>query len=140
MTVWQKLEQWLAAWPEMVPLARDGYGPAPDQASLMAEGSRELDRWQDALGNVTVEYRQDYSLHLCLAREDGRPELWLERLGDWLLRQSALGLAPVFGDQPAAEGVAVSHPIQVKRSPEGTAVYKMELSVTFRRRYEAEHG
>lgn len=61
---------------------------------------------------------------------------WLMGFQEWVQGQSAMGLAPVFGDDPRSEQIAANNGELYSASDEGTALYVIRISVRFTKRYE----
>ena len=50
---------------------------------------------------------------------------------EWVQEQSALGLAPVFGDVPRQEKLTAQNGVLYDAEDEGLATYMVQLSVQF---------
>jgi hypothetical protein len=55
---------------------------------------------------------------------------------EWVQEQSVLGLAPTFGDDPRMERITAQNGAIYSADAEGAAVYAIQISVSFTRRYE----
>ena len=60
---------------------------------------------------------------------------WLMELQQWIQRQSAEGLAPVFGDEPVRERIYARKGRLQKTNTAGTASYCVELTAEFVKHY-----
>ena len=55
---------------------------------------------------------------------------------EWAQERSALGLAPVFGDEPRSERVSAQNGQVYQSDEEGWAMYVIQISATFTKRFE----
>ena len=58
---------------------------------------------------------------------------------EWVQQQSALGLAPIFGDAPGKERITAQNGVLYEADEEGTATYMVQLSVLFQKNYEVKN-
>jgi len=136
----EKMRQWLQSFPRWgeQPLYVDRTDAAPDNAGLFPAGLEELSRTRDVLGNVTVWCRYQFVLHrLAAVGNDGTDNAqWLLDFQNWVREQSALGLAPTFGDEPARERMQARRGRRREGDQAGTGVYEVTLTAEFVRRLE----
>jgi len=102
---------------------------------LFPLGLEVLERRCDLLGQVRLRCRQKFALDraVCPGQEQAA---WLLEFQRWVAEQSALGLAPRFGDDPAAEHIRAEKGRLKEVSAAGTAVYEVILTAEFVRKFE----
>ena len=144
-TALEKLRTWLATYPgytEVEALQVDYTDNVPGAAGLFPGGLVEVARRRDILGSVTVENQYNFGLYVTFAKAPGdgtgaaRNAEWLIALQHWVQEQSIKRLAPTFGDLPRQERVTAQNGILYDATDEGAAVYLVQLSVNFYRKYE----
>lgn len=142
MTILEKMTSWLLSFPhwEKEALQIDYAAPAPENAGLFPQGLEELSRTRDVLGNQTVRNRLRFTLYrVTTGQQDNRQQSsWLLALQDWIQQQSALGLAPHFGDEPAMESIRVQQGSLKNGSRTGTGCYGVTIIAEFVKHYEKE--
>ncbi len=103
MTNIDKMRQWLMTFPQWEgTLTVDALGPEPG-CGLFPGGIEELWRKQNLLGQVRVRCREHFTLRCLMTQPTDEAASWLLNLQQWVQQQSAQGLAPTFGDDPATE-------------------------------------
>ena len=123
-------------------LAIDYADRVPDTAGLFPGGLAELRRRTDLLGNVEVESQYNFALYAVMSKapgDDAGATLnaeWAMAFQEWVQEQSARGLAPTFGDEPRQERITAQDGAIYSADPEGTAVYAIQISARFTKRYE----
>lgn len=131
----EKMKNWLTGFPlwNGEVLTVDYTDGIPEHCGLYCQGLEEVSRKADILGNGEIFNR----LHFTLCRTADRSgdniahAQWLLALQGWIGQQSALGLAPVFGDVPQRERIwAHSGKLQDSKQA-GTARYTAEITVEF---------
>ena len=140
MTDLEKVRQWLLTYPrwgEDCQLYVDYTNAAPDNAGLYPAGLEEISRREDVLGNVTLYCRYHFVLHRLVTgqQDNGEHARWLMAFQDWVQRQSAQHLAPVFGDEPARERIRAEKGKLKEASQTGTATYTVNLTAEFIKKY-----
>ena len=116
----------------------------PDCAGLFPSGLVEAGRQTDLLGNVEVVNQYNFALYTRLAKAPGDDEgaemnaEWQAGFQEWVQGQSAMGLAPAFGDEPRTERITAQNGAIYSADEEGTALYAIQLSVTCKKRYKKE--
>ena len=109
----------------------------PANGGLFPSGLVEIGRRTDLLGNVTVTDQYNFALYYVFEKPpgDGAGAAvnagWLMAFQEWVQEQSALGLAPVFGDAPQQERIAAQNGVLYGAEDEGLATYLVQLSVQF---------
>lgn len=134
----EKMYLWLQTYPQWESvLSVDFVEEAPGNAGLFPGGLEERSRQADVLGNLQIDCRYRFELHLhTLPQPDGAAyESWLLDFQNWVQQQSAAGLAPHFGDIPAAEHLQAQKGKLKQRGQ--TAIYTVTLLADFTRVYEA---
>ena len=141
----QKIREWLNTFPgidRIRELRIDYYYPQPDNGSIDPSGVQINSVKEDILGNKTVDQQYNFAIYYVLAKEPG-DDAGAESNADWLLSfqqwvnaQSLLGLAPTFGDVPREERIKAQNGSVMQASMDGVAVYSVQLSVNFIKKYE----
>lgn len=144
MTALQKIRTWLATFPgydRLQSMRVDYYSAEPDNGSIAPSGLTEISRKEDVLGNLTVTKQYNFGLYYVFTKADEDDEgatqnaEWLIQLQEWVHEQGILGLAPVFGDDPKTEEIKAQNGT-IQGLSEGTAMYMVQLSVKFIKKYE----
>ena len=144
-TALETMREFVASYPGMdvlAGLAIDYADRVPDCASLFPSGLVEVRRTKDVLGNVTTDNQYNFVLYTVLGKAPGDDEIatlnaeWVQAFQEWVQERSALGLAPTFGDEPRRERITAQNGAIYSADPEGTAVYAIQISVSFTRHYE----
>ena len=140
MTDIEKLRQWLLtypAWDAGGLLYIDYTDGVPGNSGLFPAGVEEVSRREDLLGNVTVGYRCRFALYRVTAGgcENGENAQWLLEFQRWVQAQSAAGLAPTFGDDPARERIRAEKGRLDRASQTGTGTYTVTLTADFVKYY-----
>lgn len=145
MSALKKIREWLDTFPGNDQLAslQVDYVPAePGSGSIAPSGLVEISRVEDILGNITVENQYNFGLYYVFAKstedDEGSTQNadWLMDLQEWVQEQSITGAAPRFGDEPAAEQIQAQNGSIYGADEEGTAIYMVQLSVNFIKKYE----
>ena len=148
MTTLEKIRQWLKAFPgydQLKSLEVDYTPPSPGNGSVMPGGLLEVSRTQDILGNTTVVNQYNFTLFFTFLKSPGddtgstENAQWLLDLQDWVQAQSITGKAPTFGDEAKKETINAQNGTLYGTDSEGTALYTVQLSVQFIRKYEEEN-
>jgi hypothetical protein len=136
MTALEKMRAFVASYPDHDILARldvDYTDKVPNAAGLFPSGLVEVSRTRDILGDVTVENQLNFALYTTLEKyEDGTDNAeWQLAFQQWVQEQSALGLAPAFGDDPRTERIQAQNGQLYGADEEGTALYAIQISVNY---------
>ncbi len=139
MTDLEKLVQWLQSyhkWGEM-PLSIDYTDTQPVCAGLYPKGVEQVERREDVLGNVTVHYRQSFQLQRLTSGQQNSPldAQWLMDFQSWVCEQSALGLAPRFGDEPGMERLRAEKGMLKAAAQTATGTYVVTLIAEYVKHY-----
>ncbi|MBR4290676.1 MAG: hypothetical protein IKT52_08565 [Oscillospiraceae bacterium] len=147
MSALKKIREWLDTFPgnDRLESLQVDYVPAePGSGSIAPSGLVEVSRNEDILGNITVENQYNFGLYYVFAKstddDEGSTQNadWLMDLQEWVQEQSVLGVAPRFGDEPAAERIQAQNGSIYGADEEGTAIYMVQLSVNFIKKYVKE--
>ncbi len=136
----EKVRQWLQTFPLWEDdLFIDYTGAVPGNTGVYPVGLEELSRQGDILGNVTARCRYRFSLYRVAHRQqDGTDNAgWLMTFQSWVQEQSALGLAPAFGDVPAGERLRAEKGRLQQAEQTGTGVYRVDLIADFVKKFTA---
>ena len=135
----EKVRRWLVTFSRWgnQPLHVDHTEAVPENGGLFPAGLEELSHTRDVLGNATVRCRYRFVLHrLVPVGEDGSEGAqWLLDFQNWVREQSARGLAPTFGDEPARERLLAQKGRRIAGKQAGTGVYEVTLTAEFVRHY-----
>lgn len=137
MTDLEKMRQWLLTCPIWGDtLQVDITQPAPGNVGLFPQGLEERARREDVLGNVQVDCRYRFTLYRVAPQQDDGVDnaQWLLDFQNWVLEQSAIGIAPQFGDVPYLERIQASKGALKERGQ--TGIYTVSLVADFTRVYE----
>lgn len=129
--------QWLRTFPAWgdAALHIDSLPAQPENAGVYPQGVEVLERKEDLLGNVRLHCRQRFELHRTVTPGQDNAR-WLEAFQQWVQQQSALALAPRFGDDPAAEHIRGEKGRLKEITAAGTAVYAVTITAEFVKQYE----
>lgn len=128
----EALCQWLKTFLEWEDAALhiDALPAQPENAGVYPVGVEVLERTEDLLGNVRLHCRQRFELlRSVIPGEDNAR--WMTGFQQWVLQQSALGLAPRFGDDPAAEHIRAEKGRLKEITAAGTAVYTVTVTADY---------
>lgn len=144
MTALQKMREFIGRYPGYDILGEfhvDYIDRVPSSGAIAPAGLVELSRSSDVFGNVTVNNQYNFSIYYCFEKAAGDDvgaavnSDWLASFQEWVQMQSALGLAPAFGDKPLEERISAQNGV-LYDADEGTATYMVQLSVTYTKKYE----
>lgn len=115
----------------------------PDNGGLFPTGLVEVSRTKDLLGNATVRNQYNFALYTLFTKAPGDDlgatynAEWVMGFQEWVQEQSALGLAPTFGDVPREESITAENGQVHSADEEGTALYVVQLQVNFTREFRS---
>lgn len=139
MDVLDQVRQWLLTYPKWEEgnlLYIDYTDGMPGNSGLFPTGFQVLSRQEDVLGGVKVLCRCNFSLYrVGTADPEGADARWLMEFQQWVLQQSAAGLAPKFGDEPNMEIIRAEKGTLRERHP-GMQVYAVVLTAEFVKKYD----
>lgn len=148
MAALETIRDWIRTFPQFDALTTfsvDYTSAEPTNGGLMPSGLVEVSRKTDILGNAAVTNQYNFTLYFVFFKApgdtDGAEEnaQWLMDFQDWTQEQSATGAAPVFGDVPRSEIIRAQNGVLAEADNEGTAVYTVNLSVQFIKKYEVKN-
>lgn len=140
MTALDTMREFVQSYPDYEVLSRfdiDYTDKVPNSGGLFPSGMVEVSRRSDLLGNVTVTNQLNFALYTTLEKWEGSLDNAEWQLGfqQWVQAQSALGLAPTFGDEPRTETITAQNGQLYSADEEGTALYVVQINVTFTKYY-----
>ena len=147
MTALEKIKQFIKQYDGFDILDKfrvDYIDRMPSSGAVYPAGLVELSRSGDIVGNVTVHNQYNFSIYYCFEKAEGDDvgaainADWLSGFQEWVQEQSAIGKAPVFGDVPHEERISAQNGVLFE-ADEVTAIYMVQLSVTFTKKYEVEN-
>lgn len=142
MTALEKLRDWLATYEGFEILSKfhvDYIDQTPCTGSVFPTGMVEVGRHTDILGNVTVENQYNFGLYYVFEKASGDDENttenanWIMDFQEWIQKQSATGVAPVFGDVPQEEKIIAQNGALYDAKTEGLGTYLVQLSIKFKK-------
>lgn len=148
MTALEKIRTWLETFPRSDVLTGfqvDYTDQVPGNGGILPDGLVEVSRRRDIVGNVTVTNQYNFALYYVFEKAPGDGEGaaenadWIVDLQEWAQTQSVTGAAPVFGDQPRLEKITAQNGTLYQADGEGTAVYVVQLSVQFIKKFKEEN-
>lgn len=113
----------------------------PNSGGLFPGGLVEISRRRDILGETTVYNQYNFALYTVLEKSPDEDygatanAEWQMAFQEWVQEQSIRGLAPVFGDEPREERITAQNGTIYETEDEGMAIYAIQLSVTFTKRF-----
>ena len=147
MTALEKLKEFIERYDEydiLRDFSVDYIDRMPSSGAVYPAGLVELSRSSDIVGNVTVNNQYNFSIYYCFEKAAGDDigaavnADWVAGFQEWVQKQSATGQAPIFGDVPHEERISAQNGVLFE-ADEGTAIYMVQLSVTFTKKYEVEN-
>lgn len=117
----------------------------PGTGSISPGGLVEIERRSDIFGNVTVTNQYNFGLYCVFEKAPGDDvgaavnADWIMGFQEWAQEQSAVGLAPVFGDVPAKERIMAQNGVLYEADEEGAATYMVQLSIQFTKKFEVKN-
>ena len=131
----EKMIRWLRSYPmwEDVQLDVDHTDVQPPSAGLYPKGVQVLARKEDIQGNCALHCRQSFLLQKKVFGQHNCPENadWLLDFQNWVQRQSALGLAPRFGDMSEKEHICAQNGMCKSVAQTGTSLYTVEITAQY---------
>ena len=137
----ERIRSWISTYPatdRLRSLTIDYYAPRQEDG-IQPAGVEEISRREDLLGGITVV--NQYNLGLFYVLDGDAPDsgeanaVWILGFQQWVQEQSIRRLAPVFGDEPAAERIQAGNGALYARDEDGTATYVLQLTAQFQKKY-----
>lgn len=144
MTPLETMRAFVASYPDadiLSTLSIDYTDQVPDMGGIFPQGIQEVSRRTDLLGNVTVTNQLNFALYTVLSKapeDDVGATLnaeWQLGFQEWVQGQSALRLAPTFGDEPLMESIAAQNGEIYSTPADGVAIYAIQISVIYQKKY-----
>lgn len=134
----EKLKNWLLTFPGMEgsTLHVDSLPHTPGSVGLFCQGIEQLGESQDILGSRQVLCRCRFVLRRVSSQPAEAAARWVLELQSWVREQSARGLAPQFGCDPAREQLRAEKGRLEKTSQTGTDTLQVILTAQYLRKYE----
>lgn len=148
MNALEKVQAWLKTFPKAESLEGfhvDYTDKVPGNVGILPDGLVEVRRKKDITGYVSVTNQYNFGLYCVFEKAPGdndgaaKNEDWIVDLQEWVQEQSATGSAPVFGDNPSIEKISAQNGTLFETDEDGTAVYVVQLSVQFIKKYKEEN-
>ena len=140
MDVLERVRQWLSSFPQWEDgalLYIDYLQGVPGMASLCPGGLEVVSSRTDVLGRIQLNCRYQFALYrVGDPAGSGKDAAWLLDFQNWVLEQTALGLAPRFGDDPARETLFAEKAALKDASQPGSGVYTVKLTAKFVKIFE----
>lgn len=143
-TALEKMRDFIAEFPDwdiLSQLTIDYTDKVPDCAGLFPNGLVEVSRNYDIIGGASVTNQYNFALYTVMAKAPNEDEgatinaEWTLAFQQWVQAMSITHQAPVFGDEPNLERITAQNGAIYSADDEGTAVYAIQLSVTFVKNY-----
>lgn len=140
MTALEKITAFVRSYPgaDILQTFRVDYtDQIPANGGIFPSGLVELSRKTDICGSTTVTNQYNFGLYYIFEKAPGDDvgaainAGWLMDFQEWVQKQSAQGLAPVFGDVPRREKLTAQNGVLYSAEDEGLATYVVQLSVQF---------
>lgn len=148
MTALEKIQDFVKSYPGS-DIFRDFHVDYTDQipfnGGVFPSGLVEVSRKQDILGNTTVTNQYNFGLYYVFEKSPGDDvgaevnANWVMDFQEWVQEQSVLCAAPIFGDEPRSETITAQNGVLYDADEEGTAMYMVQLSVQFIKKYEVKN-
>ena len=139
-----RVQEWIATYPGhdiLNQFSVDYTDKIPGTGGIFPNGTVEIARTPDILGNVHVVNQYNFGLFYRFQKSPGDSEGaevnadWVFDFQKWVQDQSCMGLAPTFGDCPENEKITAQNGTMIDASDEGWAMYMIQLSVQFEKFY-----
>ena len=148
MTALEKIREFVKQYPG-ADIFRDFHVDYTDQipfnGGVFPSGLTDVSRGRDILGNVTVVNQYNFGLYYVFEKSPGddvgamENADWVMDFQEWVQRQSVLREAPTFGDELESEIITAQNGVLYDADEEGTAMYMVQLSVQFIKKYEVKN-
>ncbi len=144
MTPLEMMRAFVGSYPDadiLSTLAIDYTDQVPDMGGIFPQGIVEVTRRYDLLGNATATNQLNFALYTVLGKapEDDVGATynaeWQLGFQQWVQEQSSLRLAPTFGDEPLTESITAQNGEIYSAEAEGVAIYAIQISVTYTKKY-----
>lgn len=146
MTALEKIREFVGRYPGADILRGfqvDFCDQIPFNGGMFPSGLVEVSRKKDILGNTTVTNQYNFGLYFVFEKAPGDDTGatvnadWIMDFQEWIQEQSAMGLAPIFGDVPGREKITAQNGVLYSADGEGTAMYMVQISVQFVKEFKS---
>ena len=146
MTALEKIREFVGEYPGTDMLHDfqvDFCDQIPFNGGMFPSGLVEVSRKKDILGNTTVTNQYNFGLYFVFEKAPGDDTGatvnadWIMDFQEWIQEQSAMGLAPTFGDVPSREKITAQNGVLYSADGEGTAMYMVQISVQFVKEFKS---
>ena len=133
----EEVKNWLVSFPGWgeAALRIDCLQPEPENGALLPKGLQLLQTREDVLGNRVQRLRCVFSVQRTEHAPKDADAAQLLALQQWILDSCAAGTAPQLGEDTRWRA---EHGQLAGSKGAGTAVYTLELTAEFARRYNEE--
>lgn len=143
MSVFEKLRAWLSSCPYLEKFSGGHVDWLDNSAGcfgIMPAGSTTIRQTRDILGGRRIVKQYNVALYARGWTVDDVVRLenttFLDDFTQWVEDQQAMGLAPVFGDEPDEEEITAQNGMLYTLDPNGqTGRYQVQVGVTYVRNY-----
>ncbi len=144
MTDLEKVRSWLKTYDGYDILGKfqvDYTDQIPSNGGIFPSGLVEISRKTDIFGSVTIQNQYNFGLYYVFTKDPGDDMTakvnadWIMDFQMWIQKQSSIGKAPFFGDEPWRESIHAQNGVLYDADEEGVATYMVQLSVNFTKRY-----
>ena len=142
----EKVKNWLRDFPGadlLHSLQVDYTDSLPNGFGVFPSGLVEIRRVRDITGAVTVTNQYNFALYAVFEKAPGDDigaqinADWIMDFQKWVQKQSVTGAAPTFGNvEQNRETMSAQNGALYQADAEGTAMYMIQLSATFKNFYE----
>ena len=148
MTALDTIKAWIATFPKHNILSDfrvDYTDQIPANGAIFPAGLVEVSRVQDVTGDVLVRNQYNFGLYYVFEKAPGDDTGacinadWIMDFQEWVQEQSVSGAAPIFGDDTKSETITAQNGVLYDADEEGTAMYMVQLTVTFIKKYEVKN-
>lgn len=148
MTALEKIREFVESYPghDSIQHFRVDYtDQIPFNGGIFPSGLVEVSRKRDILGNTTVTNQYNFGLYYVFEKSPGddagatENADWVMDFQEWVQKQSVTGAAPTFGDEPRTETITAQNGVLYDADEEGTAMYMVQLTVQFKKKYEVKY-
>ena len=146
MTALEKIREFVGEYPGTDILRGfqvDFCDQIPFNGGMFPSGLVEVSRKKDILGNTTVTNQYNFGLYFVFEKAPGDDAGatvnadWIMDFQKWIQEQSAMGLAPTFGDVPSREKITAQNGVLYSADGDGTAMYMVQISVQFVKEFKS---
>lgn len=144
LTDLEKITAWLKTYPGhdiLADFSVDYTDKIPNNGGIFPAGLVETQRKTDIFGETTVTNQYNFGLYYVFDKSPGDDAgaeanaKWVADFQRWVQEQSTTHKAPTFGDEPLHETIKAQNGMMYGADDEGTAMYMIQLSVTYYKRF-----